>query len=84
MPLLRLVSTQIAPESTFLHRLRPGSDRDVSNALARMEEVAKDENGPDGTAKDRALFMKLTPAQRPQLVSAITVNDGAPAISAPV
>ncbi len=81
MPLLRLVSTQIAPANTFLQQLRPGADRDVSNALARMEEVAQDEDGPDGTAKDRALFMKLTPAQRHQLVSAITINDGAPVMS---
>ncbi|WP_328842871.1 ABC-three component system protein [Streptomyces sp. NBC_00258] len=81
MPLLRLVSTQIAIENTFLHQLRPGAGRDASKALARMEEVAKDEDGPDGTAKDRALFMGLTPAQRHQLVSAITVNDGAPVMS---
>ncbi|WSQ06331.1 hypothetical protein OG604_50770 [Streptomyces sp. NBC_01231] len=81
MPLLRLVSTQIAPENTFLHQLRPGADRDVSNALARMEEVAEDDDGPDGTAKDRAVFMKLTPAQRHQLVNAITINDGAPVMS---
>ncbi|GCD40358.1 ABC-three component system protein [Streptomyces paromomycinus] len=80
-PLLRLVSTQIAPESTFLHQLRSGADRDISKALVRMEEVAKDEDGPDTTAKDRALYLKLTPAQRHQLVSAITVNDGAPVMS---
>ncbi|MEU2955917.1 ABC-three component system protein [Streptomyces xanthochromogenes] len=81
LPLLRLVSTQIAPEGTFLHQLRAGASRDVSRALTRMEEVAEDPDGPDGTAKDRALFVKLTAAQRRQLVSAITVNDGAPVMS---
>ncbi|MGQ4344054.1 ABC-three component system protein [Streptomyces sp. SAS_275] len=80
MPLLRLVSTQIAPENSFLHHLRPGVGK-VSEALKRMEEIAQDEDGPDGTAKDRALFMKLTAAQRHQLVSAITVDDGAPVMS---
>ncbi|MFJ2607982.1 hypothetical protein ACIO13_23855 [Streptomyces sp. NPDC087425] len=81
MPLLRLVSTQTAPENTFLHPLRPGADRDVGKALARMEEVARDEDGPEGTAKDRALFMALTRAQRQQLVNAITIDDGAPVMS---
>lgn len=81
MPLLRLVSTQTAVEGTFLRQLRAGADRDVDQALVRMVEIAHDKNGPGTTAKDRALFMKLTAAQRHQLVCAITVDDGAPVMS---
>ncbi|MEV7085618.1 hypothetical protein AB0O07_06955 [Streptomyces sp. NPDC093085] len=78
MPILRLVSTQTAPRDTFFHYLGASPDRDEAKALQRMEQVAGDEKGPDTTAKDRRLFMRLTPARRQELVSAITVNDGAP------
>ncbi|MFJ1796642.1 ABC-three component system protein [Kitasatospora griseola] len=81
MPLLRLVSTQVAPAGTFLSMLRPGALRDTRAALARMEEVAADKDGAEGTAKDRELFMALAPAQRQSLVDAITVDDGAPVMS---
>lgn len=81
MPLLRLVSTQVAPEDTFFRLLRPGQGRDVRQALARMEQTAGDEDGPGTTEKDRKLFMALEPAQRYQLVNAITVHDGAPVMS---
>ncbi|MFI5831408.1 ABC-three component system protein [Streptomyces sp. NPDC051578] len=81
LPILRLVSTQVAKEGTFLHWLRSGPDRNVGLALARMEEVAGDADGPGTTGEDRALFMALTSAQRQQLVNAMVVADGAPVMS---
>ncbi|MFE1384262.1 ABC-three component system protein [Streptomyces sp. NPDC058740] len=81
MPILRLVSTQTAPTGTFFHHLSAGPDRDETKALQRMEEVASDPEGADTTADDRELFMGLTPGRRQELVSAITVNDGAPLMS---
>ncbi|WP_199563957.1 MULTISPECIES: hypothetical protein [unclassified Streptomyces] len=81
MPILRLVSTQTVPPDTFFHYLSAGPDRDEAKALQRMEQTASDEEGPDTTAKDRQLFMSLTRARRQELVSAITVNGGAPLMS---
>ncbi|WP_017546966.1 ABC-three component system protein [Nocardiopsis prasina] len=81
MPILRLVSTQTALPGTFFHYLSAGTDRDEAKALQRMEQAANDEKGPDTTAEDRRLFMSLTPARRQELVSAITVNGGAPLMS---
>ncbi|MFR9727291.1 ABC-three component system protein [Streptomyces sp. MS19] len=81
MPILRLVSTQTVPPDTFFHYLSAGPDRDEAKALQRMEQTAADEEGPDTTAKDRQLFMSLTRARRQELVSAITVNGGAPLMS---
>ncbi|MFE2091585.1 ABC-three component system protein [Streptomyces sp. NPDC059460] len=80
MPLLRLVSTQVAVEGTFLHMLRPGTERRVDDALTRMEQVAKAAE-PETTAKDRKRFTDLTPAQRYRLVAAIEINDGSPLMS---
>ncbi|MFD7757275.1 ABC-three component system protein [Streptomyces sp. NPDC059757] len=80
MPLLRLVSTQVAVEGTFLHMLRPGTERRVGDALTRMEQVAKAAE-PETTAKDRKRFTDLTPAQRYRLVAAIEINDGSPLMS---
>jgi hypothetical protein len=80
MPLLRLVSTQVAVEGTFLHLLRPGAERQVDDALTRMEQVAKAAE-PETTAKDRKRFTDLTPAQRYRLVAAIEINDGSPLMS---
>ncbi|MFJ9214195.1 ABC-three component system protein [Streptomyces sp. NPDC102264] len=81
MPLLRLVSTQVAPRDTFFHLLRSGPDRDVRKALTRMEQIASDADGPGTTAKDRALFIALAPERRYQLVNAMIVHDGAPVMS---
>ncbi|MFC7920836.1 ABC-three component system protein [Streptomyces cinereoruber] len=81
IPILRLVSTQTVPPDTFFHYLSAGPDRDEAKALQRMEQTADDEEGPDTTAKDRRLFMSLTRARRQELVSAITVNGGAPLMS---
>lgn len=81
MPLLRLVSTQVAPKDTFFHLLRSGPDRDVRKALTRMEQIAGDADGPGTTAKDRDLFMALAPERRYQLVNAMIVHDGAPVMS---
>ncbi|MFD8821264.1 ABC-three component system protein [Streptomyces sp. NPDC059605] len=81
MPLLRLVSTQVAPKDTFFHLLRSGPDRDVRKALTRMEQIAADADGPGTTAKDRDLFMALAPERRYQLVNAMIVHDGAPVMS---
>lgn len=81
MPLLRLVSTQVAPEDTFFHLLRSGPDRNVRKALIRMEQIASDADGPGTTAKDRALFMAMAPERRYQLVNAVIVHDGAPVMS---
>jgi hypothetical protein len=80
MPLLRLVTTQVAAEGTFLHQLRPGAERSVADALARMEQVAETDE-PDNTAKDRKKFTDLTPAQRYLLVAAIEINDASPLMS---
>ncbi|ELS52782.1 hypothetical protein STVIR_6223 [Streptomyces viridochromogenes Tue57] len=60
MPLLRLVTTQVATEGTFYHLLRRGDGRDVSAALARMEEVAA-ADGPQTTADERKMFLDLSP-----------------------
>ena len=81
MPLLRLVTTQIAAEGTFPFVLRRGAHRNVERALARMDEVAKDAEGPDGTLKDRQLFLQLTDAERYRLVDAIEICDGSPVMS---
>ncbi|MGW7450168.1 ABC-three component system protein [Streptomyces sp. NPDC054787] len=81
LPILRLVSTQIAKDGTFLYWLRSGQGRNADRALARMEEVANDADGPGTTAEDRALFMQLTTAQRFSLVNAMVVDDGAPVMS---
>jgi hypothetical protein len=81
MPILRLVSTQTAPQGTFFQYLSAGPDRDEAKALERMEQTAGDKDGPGTTADDREMFMKLTPARRQQLVRAITVNDAAPLMS---
>ncbi len=80
MPLLRLVSTQVAVEGTFLHMLRPGTGRRVEEALTRMEEVGK-AVAPETTAADRKRFTDLTSAQRYRLVAAIEINDGSPLMS---
>ncbi|MGW4177067.1 ABC-three component system protein [Streptomyces rubiginosohelvolus] len=80
MPLLRLVTTQIAAENTFLFQLRPGSERSVPDALARMLQVAEAEE-PANTADDRKKFADLTPAQRYRLVAAVEINDGSPLMS---
>ncbi|MCM1950951.1 hypothetical protein NC315_37165 [Streptomyces sp. G2] len=81
MPILRLVSTQTAPADTFFRYLSAGPERDETKALQRMEQVAGDDKGPDTTAKNRELFLNLTPARRQELVRAITVNDAAPVMS---
>lgn len=81
MPLLRLVSTQFAPADTFFRLLRPWPERDVREALTRMERIAGDADGPSTTAEDRALFLALAPERRYELVSAMVVHDGAPVMS---
>jgi hypothetical protein len=80
MPLLCLVTTQIATEGTFFHLLRGGPQRDVAAALARIQQVAADD-GPATTARDRKQFLALTPPQRYRLVAAIEICDGAPLMS---
>ncbi|UGQ13540.1 hypothetical protein LO772_08020 [Yinghuangia sp. ASG 101] len=80
MPLLRLVSTQVAAEGTFLHMLRPGPGRRVDVALARMIDVAEAPE-PKTTAPDRRRFLDLPQTQRYRLVDAIEVCDGAPLMS---
>lgn len=80
MPLLRLVTTQVAAEGTFLHQLRPGPGRSVPDALARIQEIAEAEE-PANTADDRGKFTALTPAQRYRLAAAIEINDGSPLMS---
>ncbi len=81
MPLLRLVTTQVAAEGSFPYLLRNTPQRDTGLALARMEEVAADADGPSGTAGDRTKFLGLTPARRLRLVEAMVVCDGAPVMS---
>ncbi|MEW2573993.1 ABC-three component system protein [Streptomyces sp. NPDC047070] len=80
MPLLRMVTTQVAAEGTFLYQLRRGSERSVADALARMEQVAQADE-PGTTAKDRQKFTGLTPAQRYRLVDAIEIADASPLMS---
>ncbi|MER5358383.1 ABC-three component system protein [Streptomyces sp. NPDC002785] len=80
MPLLRLVTTQVAAEGTFLHQLRPGPERSVADALTRMEQVAQ-ATEPANTAEDRKKFADLTPAQRYRLVAAIEISDASPLMS---
>ncbi|MFC4035764.1 ABC-three component system protein [Streptomyces polygonati] len=80
MPLLRLVTTQVATEGTFFYLLRGSPQRDVAAALDRMEAVAI-ASEPETTAEDRRKFMDLTPPQRYRLVAAIEISDGAPLMS---
>lgn len=80
MPLLRLITTQVAAEGTFLHLLRSAGSRDEVGALARMETVAA-ATGPATTADDRGTFLKLSPPERQELVGAMVVCDGAPVMS---
>ncbi|MGJ5831967.1 ABC-three component system protein [Streptomyces ossamyceticus] len=80
MPLLRLATTQVAAEGTFLHKLRPGPARSVDDALAGMETVAKAAE-PGNIADDRKKFTDLTPAQRYRLVAAMEISDASPLMS---
>jgi hypothetical protein len=80
MPLLRLATTQVAAEGTFLYQLRSGAERSVADALAGMEAVAQADE-PGNTAKDRKKFTDLTPAQRYRLVAAIEIHDASPLMS---
>lgn len=80
MPLLRLITTQVAPEGTFLYLLRGSEPRDEASALTKMEVVAA-ATGPASTAEDRATFLNLTPLERQELVGAMVVCDGAPVMS---
>ncbi|MFE5399609.1 ABC-three component system protein [Streptomyces sp. NPDC056568] len=80
MPLLRLATTQVAAEGTFLHKLRPGPRRSVDDALAGMEAVARAAE-PGNTADDRKKFTDLTPAQRYRLVAAMEISDASPLMS---
>ncbi|WP_327350294.1 ABC-three component system protein [Streptomyces sp. NBC_01304] len=80
MPMLRLVTTQLAADDTFLYQLRAGPERSVDDALAGMERVARADD-PGNTAVDRRKFMELTAAQRYRLVAAIEINDASPLMS---
>ncbi|WP_369263539.1 ABC-three component system protein [Streptomyces sp. R35] len=80
MPLLRLVTTQVAAQGTFYYQLRRGAQRDVRAALARMEQVAA-ADGPQGTAGERKMFLDLSPSQRYQFVDALVISDGSPVMS---
>ncbi|WP_206190840.1 ABC-three component system protein [Streptomyces phaeochromogenes] len=80
MPLLRLVTTQVAAEGTFYYLLRRGDQRDVPAALARMEEVAA-ADAPKTTADERKMFLDLSPSQRYRFVDALVISDGAPVMS---
>lgn len=80
MPLLRLATTQVAAEGTFLHQLRPGAGRSVADALTRMAQVAAAAE-PGNTAEDRKKFTDLTPAQRYRLVNAVEIIDASPLMS---
>ncbi|MER0478593.1 ABC-three component system protein [Streptomyces sp. Edi2] len=80
MPLLRLVTTQVAAEGTFYYQLRRGAQRDVPAALARMEQVA-DADGPQTTAEERKMFLELSPSRRYQFVDALVISDGSPVMS---
>ncbi|MFJ7593355.1 ABC-three component system protein [Streptomyces sp. NPDC097617] len=80
MPLLRLVTTQTASPGSFLYLLREGTERNVAQALTRMEKVAK-ADGPANTTTDRKYFLTLSPAHRYQLLDATVICDGAPVMS---
>lgn len=80
VPLLRLVTTQVAVEGTFLSQLRGGPGRSVTKALAGIEQVAQ-ASEPSTTAKDRKKFLDLAPAQRRRLVEAIEIHDVSPLMS---
>ncbi|MEH0517274.1 MULTISPECIES: hypothetical protein [unclassified Streptomyces] len=70
----------MAAEGTFLHKLRPGPERSVDDALAGMEEVARAAE-PGNPADDRKKFTDLTPAQRYRLVAAMEISDASPLMS---
>lgn len=80
VPLLRLVTTQVAAEGTFLSQLRRGPGRSAERALAGMERVAR-AGEPRSTAEDCKKFLGLTSAQRRRLVEAIEIHDVSPLMS---
>lgn len=80
MPLLRLITTQVAAPGSFFSLLRAGPDRDVPRALKLIEAVAQ-ADAPATTADDRKLFLDLTPPQRYRLVDAMKICDAAAVMS---
>ena len=75
-PLLHLVSTDQAPDSSAAYALRPES-RDVPAAIARLMRAAETSTSAT-TDRARAHFLRLGEAGRQTFVERIWVLDGAP------
>ncbi|MES4830618.1 ABC-three component system protein [Streptomyces anthocyanicus] len=82
LPLLRLVTTQQVSAGSLLEKLRADPQtRDVAAALAALEELAGDAEGPKTTRPWRERFLRCTPVVREALVGQIVVDDLAPRVS---
>ncbi|GGT44055.1 hypothetical protein GCM10010271_54960 [Streptomyces kurssanovii] len=82
LPLLRLVTTQRVAAGSLLEKLRADPQtRDVAAALAALEELAGDAEGPKTTRPWRERFLRCTPVVREALVGQIVVDDLAPRVS---
>jgi C-terminal domain 7 of the ABC-three component (ABC-3C) systems len=79
-PALTLITTGVAPGGSAASYLRDDDDRDPDRAQASLLRAAASSTNQT-TARWRARFAQLSPNRRQQLVSAITVADGAIAIS---
>jgi hypothetical protein len=75
-PLLHLVSTDQAPDSSAAYALRPQS-RDVPAAIERLTKAAK-ESTSESTERARTQFLRLGDAGRQAFVERIRVLDSAP------
>jgi hypothetical protein len=82
LPLLRLITTQRVAVGSLLEKLRiDGQARDVAAALAALEALASDVEGPKTTRPWRERFLRCTPVVREALVGQIVVDDLAPRVS---
>jgi hypothetical protein len=74
-PVLTLVTTSTAADSSAAHYLRGGPGRDPERALQLLDAAAGDSSSVE-TKPWREKFEKLTPAERLTFVSRIYVADG--------
>jgi hypothetical protein len=79
-PAFTLITTGLAPGGSAASYLRADDDRDHDRAQASLLRAAASSTN-QATARWRARFAQLSPNRRQQLVSAITVADGALTIS---
>jgi hypothetical protein len=71
-----LLTTQTAAPGSGVAALT-ASNRQVDDALARLNAVAEQVPGSSSTAADRAAFLQLSDAQQRRLLSSVTILDQA-------